>query len=86
MKSISSEHLRVFGAVIGGLGLLILVGMGIIMTLKVQQFGQQEGLEVLRQVKPLLRPWMYAIVTGLTMFSGGIVLYLAGDARRRTEN
>lgn len=78
------EALPTLGAVVGGLGLLILLIVMIIGMVAVKRFSQEEGLAVLGQIKPLLKSWMGWVSFGLAALSGGMVLYLAGHAHKKS--
>ena len=66
-----------------GLGLLTMVGTAAWFVLGMRQYADLEGFELLRHLKPMLRPLMAGVSTGMSIFIVGVVLHWANDVRLR---
>ncbi|MBI2298533.1 MAG: hypothetical protein HYU66_06195 [Armatimonadetes bacterium] len=79
------ERLPLLGGIILVMGLIALVALVVTMVMVGRHAGQEQGgvIDVVGYLKPHLRTWAGWLVGGLSAFSFGLVLLLAGYAQRR---
>lgn len=70
------------GALVGS-GMLTIVATAAWFVLGIRRHADVEGFELLKQMKPMLRPMMYGISSGMSLFIVGMVLHWANSVRLR---
>lgn len=66
-----------------GLGVLAMVGTAVWFIVGVRHHSGVQGFELLHEIKPMLRPMMAGISTGMSLFLVGMILHWANSVRIR---